>query len=262
MEDRGAANRRWSEMLSHWAIPEDLVATAPEPPYFFDPHVFIEAADEAIERDTDTPSDRVAREALPTGGTVLDVGAGAGAASLRLGAGRVVGVDPTRVLLNAFVERATRLGIEVTAVDGAWPDVAADTPPADVVVCHHVIYNVTDLAAFTAALTDHAKNRVVVELTATHPMTWMAPYWTALYGLQQPDRPTAGDAVAVLEELGLDVTQQRWSRRIQMIGEARDDLVARIGRRLCLAPERYDELREVLVHTPPPHERAAVTLWW
>jgi hypothetical protein len=68
-----AANEGWAEMLSAWAIPEDLIAAAPESPYFFDPVVFTGAADEAVQRQDDSPSDRAAREALSVGGQVLDV---------------------------------------------------------------------------------------------------------------------------------------------------------------------------------------------
>jgi hypothetical protein len=100
------ANLRWAAMLGGWAIPDELVAAAPESPYFFDPEVFIEIADTALERREDTASEAVAREALPPSGTVLDVGVGAGAASLPLNPGRVVGVDPSRELLAAFAERA------------------------------------------------------------------------------------------------------------------------------------------------------------
>jgi SAM-dependent methyltransferase len=262
MEEAGDANRRWAEMLARWAIPEALVAAAPVPPYFFDPKVFIDAADEALNRDRDTISDGVAREALPAGGSVLDVGAGAGAASLRLRPARAIGVDPSRALLDAFAERAARLGIQNVEVEGTWPAVAAQTPEADVAVCHHVVYNVADLAAFASALNDHATQRVVVELTAVHPMAWMTPYWEALHGLPQPDRPTADDAVAVLSELGLNVHQQRWARRVQMIGEDGPDQLARIARRLCLPEARYQELRQLLAITPPSSDRDMVTLWW
>lgn len=255
-------DRQWSEMLSRWAIPPDLIAAAPASPYFFDPAVFVAAADEAIGRADDTVSDRTAREALPANGTVLDIGIGAGAASLRLGAARVIGVDPSRVLLDAFVERAARLGTAPTPIEGAWPGIAPETPRADVVVCHHVVYNVADLAAFARALTEHANHRVVIELTAEHPMAWMRPYWQAIHGVDQPDRPTIDDAVAVLLGLGLNVGQRRWRRRYQMVGETGDDQVARIARRLCLPTPRHDELRQLLAITPPPSEREVVTLWW
>ena len=262
MDGRRDANQRWSELLAQWAIPETLMAGAPATPYFFDPAVFVAAADAAISRDDDTPSDRVARHALPAAGSVLDVGSGAGAASLRLGPAALVGVDPSPPLLDAFGERAARLGIAARTIAGTWPDAAPETPVADVVVCHHVVYNVADLAAFASALDDHARRRVVIELTAEHPMAWMAPYWAAIHGLTQPSRPTAADAVAVLAELGLDVHEERWSRPVQMIGETGEESHARIARRLCLPPERHDELRALLAVTPAPAVRDVVTLWW
>lgn len=256
------ANERWAQMLSEWAIPQDLIAAAPESPYFFDPVVFTGAADEAVQRPDDTPSDRAAREPLSAGGQVLDVGVGAGAASLRLGAGSVVGVDPNRMLLDAFAERAERLGLDHTQIEGAWPDVATQTPVAEVAVCHHVVYNVADLAAFAQALTDHASARIVIELTTVHPMTWLTPYWRTLHGIAQPERPTADDAVAVLREMGLTVHLERWRRPIQMIGETGDEQVNRIARRLCLGPSRHAELRRLLENIPPPVDRDVVTLWW
>jgi hypothetical protein len=249
-------------MLSLWAIPDELVAAAPESPYFFDPAVFIEIADEAIARREDTMSDRVAREALPEHGSLLDAGVGAGAASLRLGAARVIGVDPSRVLLDAFVERARRLGIEAIPIEGTWPAVSDETPVADVAVCHHVAYNVADLGTFATALDQHARRRVVIELTAEHPMAWMRPYWQALQGIDQPDRPTADDVIAVLTELGFDVRQHRWKRQYQMIGESGPARLARVGRRLCLQTARREELRQALDATPPPRDREVVTLWW
>jgi hypothetical protein len=190
------------------------------------------------------------------------VGCGAGAASLRLHPARVTGVDPSAPLLAAFTEDAERLGISASTVVGVWPDSEDNAPVADVVVCHHVFYNVAHLTPFAAALTSHARHRVVVELTAVHPMGWLAPYWKALHGHDQPDRPTAADAVAVLAELGYNVRQERWRRHYQMIGETGEHALARIARRLCLSPDRQDELRELLAATPPPADRDVVTLWW
>jgi SAM-dependent methyltransferase len=264
MSDSEEANRRWAEMLARWAIPEELLAAAPTSPFFFDPTVFIQAADEALARTDDSPSDAAARDSLPIGGTVLDVGVGAGAASLRLAAraGHIVGVDLNRELLDVFAARATTLGVGHTTIEGGWPGVASRTPPADVVLCHHVIYNAADLASFASALTAHATGRVVVELTTIHPLAWMAPYWEAVHGLALPDRPTVDDAIEVLAALGLDVRQQRWQRRLQMIGESDADRVARVARRLCLGADRHAEVQQLLERTPPPDAREVTTLWW
>jgi SAM-dependent methyltransferase len=256
------ADTRWGEMLAAWAIPDDLVAAAPSPPYFFDRDVFGAAADGALSRTADSPSDGIAREALPPGGSVLDVGCGAGAASLRLAPARLTAVDSHPGMLEAVAKRARSLGIECETMEGAWPDVAARTPVADVVVCHHVIYNVAGLAGFAQALGGHARHRVVIELTAVHPMTWMAPYWLAHHGLTQPDHPTASDALDVLTALGLTVRQERWSRPYQMLGEGGPHALDRLARRLCLPADRHHALRRLLDEHPPPKERDVVTLWW
>ena len=257
-----AANRAWADLLAGWAVPEEILAAAPESPHFFHPATFIGAAEEAVARAADTPSDAAAREALPPGGTVLDVGCGAGAASLPLRPARLTGVDQSGPLLAAFAEGARRLGVEATVIEGQWPACAAQAEAADVVVCHHVFYNVGDLGGFATALSDHARQRVVAEITASHPLAWMAPYWKGLHGLDRPEGPTADDAVAVLEELGLAVHRTTWRRRYQMTGEAGDDAVALLARRLCVGPDRHEELRRLMAAEPPPLDREVVTLWW
>src|SRR4030095_6856534 len=101
----------------------------------------------------------------------------------------VVVVDASGELVGAFAGRAAKRRLAVTLLEGTWPDVASQAPVVDVAVCHHVIYNVSDLAAFAEALSSHARSRVVVEATTVHPMAWMAPYWNRLYYLSQPSPP-------------------------------------------------------------------------
>jgi SAM-dependent methyltransferase len=262
MDPAEEVNRRWARKLADWTIPDWVIASAPESPYFFDPAVFKAAADNALALIQDTPSDAVARQAVPSAGSVLDVGVGAGAASLRLDPGHIVGVDPSGELLAAFAERAAQRDVAVTLLEGSWPGVASQAAVVDVAVCHHVVYNVRDLAAFADALSSHARHRVVVEATTVHPMAWMTPYWQALYGLNQPDEPTIENAIEVLEALGLRLHQHRWQRPYQMIGETGPDQLARVARRLCLPPSRFDELRQILAATPPPLERQVTTIWW
>ena len=67
---------------------------APESPWTFPVDLFASRADAAARQFEPTPSNLRALEALPEHGAVLDVGCGAGAASLPLAvrAGRLVGV--------------------------------------------------------------------------------------------------------------------------------------------------------------------------
>jgi hypothetical protein len=252
---------RWAAELAAWAIPDEILAAAPESPWGFPPALF-----QAPEADVgaDTPSRRRALEALPHGGVVLDVGAGGGAASLPLcpPAGRLVAVDESAGMLESLAVRAAELGVGHEEVQGRWPDVAPTVPVADVVVCHHVFYNVPDLAAFALALTDHARRRVVAELTASHPLTAQAGLWRHFHGIDRPEGPTADDAVAVLREAGLDVATERFLVPPRPSPD-RAEWVAFVRRRLCLQPDRDAEL-DALLPTDDAllRPREAVALWW
>ena len=258
------AARAWRENLDSWALPPEILAAAPESPWGCPPGLFARSTEEAVaaRHSAPTPSQVRAREALPGGGSVLDVGAGAGAASLPLcPPGAVVtAVDQSADMLAAFARLAATRGVEHREVQGLWPEVAAGTGPADVVVCHHVLYNVADLVPFVTALPDHARRRVVVELTADHPQAVLNPLWLRFHGLVRPTRPTADDAVAVLQELGLDVGYEAFESPPRWDDEpVRAEVVAFTRRRLCLPPERDPEVAAAM---PPSGPRPSVTIWW
>ncbi|CAN5767093.1 hypothetical protein BH18ACT15_BH18ACT15_11600 [soil metagenome] len=255
------AAERWAEALGAHAIPQNILDAAPESPWGFPAALF--TVDVDLERTRLTPSRRRALDALPSGGIVLDVGAGGGAASLPLAppAGRIVAVDASAELLDAFAAAALKAGIDHEVIRGDWPGVAEIAPPADVVVCHHVLYNAADLAPFAAALTAHARKRVVVEMSDRHPMTRVSDLFLHFHGLQRPEGPTAADAVDVLTEAGLRVAWERWTERREP-SASRADYIAFIRRRLCLPPERDHEIGALLGPHPQPRERSNATLWW
>jgi SAM-dependent methyltransferase len=243
-----AALDRWRDQLAGWAIPEEILARAPESPWGFPVGLFRSRARRAGDRPA-TPSNREAARFLPPGGSVLDVGAGGGAASLPLAgvAGRLVGVDESPEMVASFLAAAEAAGVPAEGVEGRWPEVAGRVAPADVVVCHHVLYNVGDLAPFVEALTGHARRRVVAELTERHPLVALGPLWRRFHGLDRPAGPSADDAVAALAALGLGVDRQDWETTDRLGFDDLGELVAFTRRRLCLPADRDPEVAEALL---------------
>lgn len=261
----GTAADRWREELAAWAIPDEIRAGAPESPWSFSPTMFARRAEQVVAEAADTPSRRRALEVLPPGGSVLDVGVGGGAGCLALvpPAGLVVGVDDGEGMLAAFAAGADRLGVTHREVAGTWPAMAGEVDPADVVVCHNVLYNIGDLVPFVAALTDHARHRVVVEVSGNHPTSNLNPLWLAIHGLVRPTTPTAEDAIAVVEEMGLKVAYEQSERPWEPPRGDRADQVAMTRRRLCVGPDRDAEIGVLLdqVAAEAPARRS-VTMWW
>jgi hypothetical protein len=173
-------------------------------------------------------------------------------------AATITGVDDSADQLASFAGAADAAGVEHREVQGTWPDVASDVDTADVVVCHHVLYNVDDLGPFVAALTTHAKKRVVCEIHASHPMTAYREMWQHFHGVDRPTGPSAELAVEVLREVGVDAQVERWRRPARDV--PRSAYVRLYRQRLCLPVEAEPEVDRVLGPTDTP--RDVVTLWW
>lgn len=252
---------QWRSDLASWAIPMEILDQAEAPPWVHPVALFV-AADEIA----DSPSHRAARQAIPEGGSVLDVGCGGGRSVFAVTppAATVLGVDEQRGMLDAFADAATRRGLSHHEFEGVWPDVAPMVPEADVVVCHHVAFNVPNIVPFLRGLDDHARTRVVIEVPMHHPQSNLNDLWLQFWGLVRPTRPSAMDLVAIARALGFDAQFATWQD--EHFGNrgvvATDDMVRNTRLRLCLPASRESEVAAVLRETETTQPRELVTIWW
>ena len=237
-----SAADHWSAQLGEWRIPDEILAQAPISPWTHDVATF--SVDDTLDRDGLSAS--VAREVLPVhGGVVLDVGCGGGRSSAVLvpPAETLIGFDANPSMLSAFEVAARTLGVVALQIHGRWPDVASVAPVADVVVCHHVFFNVAEAVPFATALTEHARLAVVVEIPLQHKLSgWNAafkhfwdldrpvrarpmPIWSASWPRQDSSR-RSGTAIG---------------HRCRGIPAIRRRCSPRQRRRLCLHPDRDAE---------------------
>ena len=247
---------KWREDLANWGIPKEILDQAPESPWIHPAALF--QIPDVIEIN---PSHFRAKEVNPN--SVLDIGCGGGVAAFACTppATKVIGVDHQQSMLDMFEENAKQRGVEVETYFGDWPDVSANVPKADVVTCHHVVYNVAKIEEFVTALNAHANKRVVVELPEFHPLSNMSAAWKHFWNLDRPTSPNASDFQNVLQELGID------SKMEVFAGEMRNDVdfdsqVRFMRIRLCLPESREVEVRQFMTDNPPTSSRRLATIWW
>ena len=248
----------WATTLPSWAIPDHIVRQAPENPWIHPVSQFTPDGDLFVA----TPSRLRAYEALPDGGSVLDIGCGGGRGAFGLvpPAHHVVGVDHQQNMLDVFANAAQARNVTCETILGDWPDVAAKTPQCDVVVCHHVFYNVAQLVPFVEALTSHARRRVVVELPQQHPLSSLSPLWKHFWHLDRPNSPTADDAYAVVAATGVNVHIEKFTQDLPPT-DITDEAVRFTRIRLCLTSDRDPEIREFM-EAHRTTTRHVATLWW
>jgi SAM-dependent methyltransferase len=272
MPDPAELLRDWQTDLAAWGIPPEITAAVDESPWVLPRQVFARRADR-LAADPGGPSFQRAWDALNPQGSVLDVGSGPGAACLPLlpRTTALTAVDADEEMLDLLAARAAAAGTPTRCVPGRWPQIAPQVGPADVVTCHHVVYNVPDLGPFISALTGHARRLVVVETATTHPLSSLSPLWLRFHGLVRPGRPTGADLLAILAALGLRVGHQVWQRAAGADYASFDELVGVTRRRLCLPAERGPEVADALCElgVDPRHPqdlgssgRDVLTIWW
>lgn len=262
--------RRWADALAAWAIPRHIADSAPRDPWVLPVARFAGRADRSMRDPGGVSFERAAQVLRDDPGSVLDIGAGAGAASLPLTAWTttLTAVDGSAEMLEAFAERATEAGVDHREVLGTWPEIAAKVPGHDVVVAHHVVYNVADIVPFLSAIDAVARRRVVLEVPPHHPLSWLNPLWRQFHGVERPVTPIAGDLVEILGAMGVnDLSAEYWTNLEvgAADGSASESLRQRaqlVTQRLCLPEECEPEVAEALADIDPGYHRDVVTISW
>lgn len=253
----------WRDQLASWAIPDEIRAAAPAFPYTMDPALFRPRPQPGGDSLATSRAGEAIAHLGPSGGTAIDVGCGGGAASMALAERlhAVVGVDQSADMLALFTEEAERRGVDARTVQGDWPEVAPSAGRADLVLCHHVAYNVADLTSFVVAMHHAARFRVVMELTPTHPQTTNAPLWRQFWDLERPAGPTAADALDVITATGIDARLEMGSAGSLRRDAPVEARAVNAARMLCLGPDRLPEVRRAIEALPVRSDERAV-IWW
>ena len=272
MPDLDKLAGQWRADLAGWAIPEPIAAAAESSPWVLPHEVFARRADR-LAAAPGGPSFERAWAALDPPGAVLGVGSGAGAACLPLlpRTTSLTAVDTDAAMLDLLASRAAARGHAATCMHDGWPQAAGQLPAADVVTCHHVLYNVPDVVPFLRALTGHARRLVVAEVSAVHPLVSLNDLWLRFHGVRRPAGPAAADLIAILAAMGLPARSQRWPRPGGRDYASFAELAEVTRRRLCLPASRAAEVARALAESgidpqqpcdPGSPGRDTVTIWW
>ena len=261
----------WRQQLEDWKIPDALLAAVEESPYGWSQKLWKRRAARAVELDRSSPTLDLVRD-LADGGSVLDVGAGTGRASLPLvrDGYRVTMVEPNQAMRAGLAELKAEYEFEV--VEGRWPAVAGEVEPHAVALSAHVVYDVAEVAPFLEALDQTSTRGVVLEMTPAHPWVNLGPLYRELHGLDRPLGPTVDDLAAVVREaVGTEPVIHRWSRPTDMVFDTVEEAIEFTAQRLVLPRGRWPELEERLLPRLTgraghwqiePTERELCTLWW
>lgn len=147
--------------------------------------------------------DRLAQEVDSTK-TVMDVGGGAGrlALPLALHSSHVTVVEPSESMVAALRESASEAGIEnVSVTEETWEE--AKVEPADVILCAHVVYGVTNIETFVNKLNAHAREKILLLAYTSAPISRFSAFWKPVHGDDRVTLPGMPEIVSVLWDMGI-----------------------------------------------------------
>jgi hypothetical protein len=162
----------------------------------------------------------------------------------------------------------------VEVVEGSWPDIASQTPPADIVVSAHVLYPIEDVVPFLQALDGHARRRCFLHLMVQQPWFDQFGLWETIHGEPRRPQPTYIDAVDLLHGLGCYTNVEvAWVETVRAF-DGLDDAVERFAESVAVGEnaERRRRLRDALAErlesledgrlALPARRYPLATVWW
>lgn len=160
--------------------------------------------------------------------TLIDAGAGTGRHAVPLAARLewVTAVEPSEGM-RAMIPAQDNM----TVIASTWED--AEVTPADLVICCHVLYGVTDPAPFIAKLDRSARERVFIMLRETRLPHPGAEIRRRIFGDEGPRLPRFSDLFMLLVQMDIapDVTFLRYPivTRYKDFDEALEDARSLVG---------------------------------
>ncbi|MCL5052312.1 class I SAM-dependent methyltransferase [Ferrimicrobium acidiphilum] len=241
---RDELGSRWSRELREWAIPDDLLAVAPDSPWSFDPRAFSPVYDGPLNRTQEAIVDLLDRSPSRS---VLDVGAGAGACVLPIGSfiQSLLAVDRDAAMLEMLAlesESIPQLLVETRV--GDFFALEPDLELYDVVTSQNVVYNVDDLFGFLGGLIAHAKVGVVLEMTLYHPHYGLNLLWRQFHQLERPTAPSAVEVIGALVMMGI-TPKVALGAGVRRASDPATQVIS-TRRRLCLTPREDVAIQSAL----------------
>lgn len=239
---------RWRFDLEGWALPPELLDAVDDSPYEWPSELFKRMR----RRETDgwpTPTARIVHQLASEAGSVLDIGAGTGRASLPLTlmGHRVTAVERDEGMAFALRQEAKAVESDITLIIGSWPQVAGNAGVHDVVMSANVVYDVAEIEPFVDACHRMARRGVVIELTRRHPWHPLAGYYRTLHGIDRPEGPSADLFVEVVRDVtGVKPVVERWTRPPSVVFETSDELFDFYMQRLVVPSSRRSDLEETV----------------
>lgn len=141
---------------------------------------------------------------IAPGERVLDVGAGSGRYAIPFAAraGEVIAVEPSQGMAHALEHEAQQRGITtIRVLQSDW--LTADAPQADVVICAHVVYFISEIEAFIQKLVQHARRLCAIAVRVDQRNLALSPLFEQVWGEPEQPEPSFIELYNLLYGMGI-----------------------------------------------------------